>query len=300
MLQHDRNFTPRLSKGDLPNLADSTTLTRMDFQRACELWSAKLSDYDGMLFSKVVEPIHSALFAPIEDDNWRWLARSQRYRNGQTKTIVNDTGFVVLRDDFTDKMYPDVTDTCNALFEREITVHSWLRQMSGLVKQSHLAMWLLGSGGYNTVTQGMIEQLEQTLREQYGYLTDFANEIITKNRSDSQRVHDSTHVSLYTPIPLRRQGVINRATLYIEAITQSAERGRATSYGVLTNELPNYPGDGSTICLTRCRCHWRFNTSTGDDSFYHAFWKLKRRDLKNCVTCLQFAAAYNPFVLWRF
>lgn len=293
----ERNFTPRLSAGELPDLMNFAVLLQADFLSAVELWDARMSGYQGLLAADLIGET-DALYDAIEAADWRYLQNVQRYRNRRTQETINDRKWVNLRDAFTDAMYPDVERICNEMFRREITLHEWLRRMAKTIQQTHTALWMFGSGGYNTLTANVVNDLELTLREQFDYLKAFANEMIVSNRPDRQE--EPTNVALYTPRTLMRQGVINRSTLYIESATKSAEQGRATSYGVLTNALPAYPADGSTECLMRCRCHWRFKTNTGDASYYHAFWRLRALDGKNCQTCLRYAIGFNPFVLWRF
>ena len=292
----DRNFTPRLAQGDLPDLFDYSVVSEGDFQRAGGVWDGQMDDYKGLLFSEFVSD-RVGLYSTIEDGAWRWLERSHRYRNRKTGETVNDPKWVELRDRFTDRQHSPVILVTDEMMDRGITLHEWLRRMAVIIRDTHLAMYMLGAGGYNAIDQTAVITLESTLREQLDYLRSFAGEILRQNRG---RVRQ--HISLYTPNVLRRAGVINRSVLYIESATASAERGRATTYGRLPDELPHYPGDGSTICLTRCRCHWRFNVnpSGGGGSVIHAFWRLRARDGRNCQTCLTYARLYNPFRLQTF
>ena len=85
--------------------------------------------------------------------------------------------------------------------DREITLHEWLRRMAVIIRDTHLAMYMLGAGGYNAIDQTAVITLESTLREQFDYLRSFAGEILSLNRG---RVRQ--HVSLYTPEPIRRAG----------------------------------------------------------------------------------------------
>ena len=172
------------------------------------------------------------------------------------------------------------------------------------MRDTHLALWMFGSGGYNTMDSTSLVVLVDTLRVQFDYLTSFGQAILQGNRPEAPSGvfpfgKQRQHISLYTPRSLQRQGVINRSTLYVESGTASGERGKVVSYRRFTDELPQYPGDGSQICRTRCRCHWRFNFNTSDASFYHAFWRLNAR-AKHCTTCLGNVVRWNPITILRF
>lgn len=288
----ERNFTPRLGQGELPDLHTYYDLKSKHFRRAGELWNSRISAYDNLLFASVLGETES-LIDLIEKGDWRWLQRSRRYRNRQTKEVIGYDKYLDLRDEFTDALYPDVEIICTALIERDITVHEWVRRMAALIQQGHLAIWQFGSGGYNTIDNTAVVILQRTLRQQYDFLRSFGEDIIERNRSERQ---------VEPRRVITEQGLYTRATMYIESITQSAERARTTTYGFHPDILPHYPGDGSMICLTRCRCHWRFIFPRGQNSFYHAYWTLRggRPDGRNCATCLRYAQIYNPHTVVRF
>ena len=53
---------------------------------------------------------------------------------------------------------------------------------------------------------------------------------------------------------LHEAQIANRSQMYMDSSREAFERGKMRAHGVL--ELPEYPGGGSTPCLTRCRCEW--------------------------------------------
>ena len=299
----ERQFTPRLGSGGLPLLASYAELESPSFQSAIDRWDAVLPEYKRILYARVLGERES-LFDVEVKGKWRFYQRNSTYRHFETKETIRDKDWLQIRDDFTDAMYPDVINTCESMFDREITLHEWLRQMALIVRDTHLALWLFGSGGYNTMDSSSLVVLSETLRVQYDYLTSFGQAILTGNRPEAPSGvfpfgKQRQHISLYTPRSMQRQGVINRSTLYVESGTASGERGKVVSYRRFTDELPEYPGDGNQICRTRCRCHWRFNFNTSDRSFYHAFWRLNAR-AKHCNTCLGNASRWNPITILRF
>ena len=191
------------------------------------------------------------------------------------------------------------------MFERLITLHEWLRRMALIVSDTHLALWLFGSGGYNTMDSTSLVVLADTLRVQYDYLTSFGQAILTGNRPEapsgvvpvSANSDNTSH--FIRPDQCNAKGLSIGQRCMSRAGTASGERGKVVSYRRFTDELPEYPGDGNQICRTRCRCHWRFNFNTSDRSFYHAFWRLNAR-AKHCTSCLGNASQWSPLTVLRF
>ena len=78
----------------------------------------------------------------------------------------------------------------------------------------------------------------------------------------------------------------------------SMERGMVSTQGVNPSDLPAMPRDGSTQCLSRCRCDWVFVPI--DDDLAEAWWtRLSKApgwyiaDL--CPDCLGRAANWTPW-----
>ena len=295
-MPQSKDFTPRLGQGELPDLAEYLLLEADDFQQGCALWDARMpSEYENLLYARVVgERDH--LFDPVERGDWRFLSSVQRFRNSETGLSINAPKFVKVRDDFTDALHPDAESVCNEMINREITLHAWVERMGRLIQQAHLSLYMLGSGGYNTVDSVGVEVLQRTLDNQFGLLRNYAQRILHRNVSPEEQRDFIERARILS------RGVINRGVMFIEAATQSGERGRMVSYGFHPDILPHYPGDGSTECLWRCRCHWRLRFIKGQDSYYHAYWRLKgnRPDGRNCQSCLQRSQQYNPYTVIRF
>ena len=144
----ERDFTPRLGHGDLPDLSDYAVVSGAHFQRAMELWDMEMPDYENLLSCELVSD-REGIYTPIVEGDWRWLERSHRYRNRKTGEVVNDGKWVEIRDDFTDAMHRPVIRLTEQMTDREITLHGWLRQMAATIRDTHLAMFMLGCGGYN-------------------------------------------------------------------------------------------------------------------------------------------------------
>ncbi len=57
-------------------------------------------------------------------------------------------------------------------------------------------------------------------------------------------------------------------------------------------KLPAVPGDGSTLCLINCHCHWEIERYSEG---WHAYWRLS--PVENCDTCHCRAKHWNPLTI---
>lgn len=284
----DYEFKPKLGTGDLPEL--TVNLTHLDFQAGASFWDRQIPDYMDLLYAENVGE-KEGLFDSMTKGDWRFLERSQRYRNRKSKEVIYVNKYLELRDRFSDTLHPLAEQIALELSERTITIHQFVRQMADLIQLSHVTMWQLGAGGYNRIDQRAVDQLTTTIEEQYEYLKNYANDILHRNRPD-------TTLS-YQRGPITYRGVRNRNIMFMESATASAERGRMTTYTPFFERLPQYPGDGNQICLTRCRCHWRIIYPRNVVSYLHAYW-IARNDARTCVTCRGNSRRWNPLTVLRF
>lgn len=77
-----------------------------------------------------------------------------------------------------------------------------------------------------------------------------------------------------------------RAAMYAESIKAPYWRGKTKLL-----PLPAMPGDGTSQCLTRCKCAWDVQQLDGDNN-YDARWVLSADE--SCQTCLQRAGDWAP------
>lgn len=80
---------------------------------------------------------------------------------------------------------------------------------------------------------------------------------------------------------------------YVDAARQAYERGNTRSQGVPYGALPAAPGDGTTICVSGCKCTWRIVIFADR---IEAFWGLEA-SAEHCDTCWERASNWNPFVI---
>lgn len=189
--------------------------------------------------------------------------------------IAGKLGFgtlVDLRDEFTEGVLLESDKLISSLMETgKIDIQTWSLQMRELIKNTYRAQYELAIGGRENMTQADYGRLGGILAEQYRYLQGFVDDLASGKLSLTQAMY--------------------RARMYINSSTQAFERARAAGYGI---DLPQYPGDGSTQCLTNCKCEW--DIQFDEETFtFSCYWKLGYAE--HCPDCLDAAQIYSPYVV---
>ncbi len=189
--------------------------------------------------------------------------------------IAEKLGFGVLvdlRDQFSENAMTESDKLISSLMEDgNIGLQTWNLQMRELIKNTYRAQYELAIGGRENMTQADYGRLGGILQEQYRYLQGFTDDLAAGKLSPGQAMY--------------------RARMYIDSSTQAFERARAAGFGL---DLPQYPGDGGTQCLTNCKCEWDIQFDEKNWVF-NCTWRLGYAE--HCPDCLENARVYNPYVV---
>lgn len=209
----------------------------------------------------------------MADSPWQYDARPsvRRFRDTRTGRFLAASKAIDIRDGFVERRRADAEALTRQLADQSITVQEWERQMTEAIRQLHTAQYALGRGGLNAMTPADWDAAAALVEEQRRYLRDFARDVAAGNLSEAQ--------------------IAARAKLYYGSSVAAYERGRASAFGVA---LPAYPGDGSTVCKSSCRCYWQLAEK---DDTVEATWK--RSASESCSTCKTRAAAWSPLAIAR-
>lgn len=200
---------------------------------------------------------------------WIWSVAARRYRNPLTGRFIGQTEMLALRDTYTAAQQTNAAGLAQRLIQGDISLGDWQRLMRADVKDSFISQYVLGHGGRGSMTQADWGRLGAMIKEQYRYLDGFAAAIGDGQLTEAQ--------------------IAARAQMYHGSSTQAFERGSVLSMGA--PDLPAYPGDGSTQCLSNCRCHWDVRKTVEG---WDAYWILDS-GAENCPDCLERAATWTPW-----
>lgn len=207
---------------------------------------------------------------------WQYDPNSRRYRNLRTGRYVGPAELERLRNEFADALTRQTDRLAERLFDRSISIQTWVLEMRTLIKDSFIAQYAAAVGGLQNMTAADYGRIGAMLSSQnqgqYWYLQRFAEAIAEGRLSEAQ--------------------IMARAQMYMGASVQAFERGKAASYGL--PKLPAYPGDGTTRCLTNCRCSWQIVESL---TAWQCTWSLGRAE--HCPDCRDRAAIWAPLVILK-
>lgn len=202
---------------------------------------------------------------------WLWNQARQIYkklRGKKTEQIVRPQP--AHRDRYVaEKIRKGVPDRLvEQLFSGEINHQQWTLETRQEIKKSFLAQYMYAHGGRDSMTQADWGRTGAMLKKQYGFLRGFEQDLIDGKLSEAQAKA--------------------RMQMYIKASRQAFEQGKAYARGV--PKLPAYPGDGTTVCLSNCQCHWS-NEETPTE--WLSTWTLGAAE--HCPDCLDRADKWAPY-----
>lgn len=140
----------------------------------------------------------------------------------------------------------------------------WYDEIARQLRRYTLAAYVSGQGDSRDVPRKVVDGY---IRTQLDFLAAFRDEI--KASAEWSNAWNS------------------RAQMYAESIKAPWWSGKTRDW-----PLPAMPGDGTSQCLTRCKCAWRIDELEGDGNA-DAYWIYGATE-GHCQQCIERAAQWNP------
>lgn len=199
---------------------------------------------------------------------WTWDDRSNRYRETATGRFIGISQMYDMRSVYLEAQKTRTDEIARNYLENNISLTDYYDQNKAIIKESYTAMYELGVGGRNMMTQADWGRVGGILREQYRYYDNLVMQV--KNGEISMAQASA------------------RMKMYINSAHEALWRAIGHSLGI---QLPAYPGDGSTQCLVNCQCSW--NIVPVGRGEYDCYWELGPAE--HCDDCKIRAEQWNPF-----
>lgn len=143
---------------------------------------------------------------------------------------------------------------------------AWQAEMERILARYHAAAYMVGQGSAEMAVADLAN-VAGYVGIQFEFLNNFR--LVVQSAEEFQA------------------GWNARAAMYAEAIKAPYWKG---SIKVLP--LPAMPGDGTTQCLTNCKCAWDIVPVDENNGDYDCFWVLS--PVEHCQTCIERARFWNP------
>ena len=198
---------------------------------------------------------------------WYWDDSVKRYRSPVTGRFVGIDEMNALRTEFMETQKLRMVGLTNVYSNGAIDIFTYEKQVKEILRQTYIDNYVMGKGGRNMMTQADWGRIGGMLKEQYGYLNPFMEQIARGELSQAQ--------------------IDARLKMYINSASEAFWRGFASDVPI---DLPAYPGDGSSACLTNCQCQWDIQQVSNG---YDCYWRLGQAE--HCPDCIERAGEWNPY-----
>ena len=206
---------------------------------------------------------------------YRWeptAGASGRYRDERGRFVASST---VRRE--LDR-YLDAADPAKALAEalrgRQVSLADWEVGMRRVVKNTHLNAIALERGGWANMTPADYGRAGQIIREQYGYLKNFAGDITSgKQRLDgtlgvrAKLYTQAGRNSYYRSKAANMSGKVTHQ-MSVRSARDSCWQCRDLDRKVFRIDDTSFPLPGRRVCNHNCQCHIAYLTLGSDGESY--------------------------------
>ena len=202
---------------------------------------------------------------------WYWDDSVDQYRDPVTGRFIGVAQMQDLREMFMDQQKAIMGDYTRAFMNDEITLTQYYNQVVANLKTTYIDLYAMGAGGRNNMSARDWGRIGAMMKEQYKYLRPLFELIEQGKISPAQAAA--------------------RLSMYINSANEALWKALTRDLGF---DLPAYPGDGSTECLTNCKCEWDIVELPGIG--YDCYWVVEH-EAENCDDCIGRGVDWKP---WRY
>lgn len=112
-----------------------------------------------------------------EITRWVWETTTRRYRNLTTGRFVGSAEIVNLVNGIVDRTDSPVSALNTMLADKRLNAADWKTGFARQIKNAYIQQAELAAGGRSQMTPQLWGMVGGTVREQYGYLDDFARQV---------------------------------------------------------------------------------------------------------------------------
>lgn len=196
--------------------------------------------------------------SPILTSAYNYDNRAQRWRDSASGKFLSNQSVTDEMFRHSDATHSSLESLTRSLYAGDINLSQWQIAVASELKDAHLAQAMFAVGGRANMGFAEFGRVGQTLREQYAFLNNFANDIAAGRVSLAQALNrvdmygDASKQSYWAEYAERSDGLMNYVLHPAEHCPDCLERVAGNPYK--RENLRGYPGDGSTRCGPRDMC----------------------------------------------
>lgn len=172
--------------------------------------------------------------------DWTFDTTLARYRDRNTGRFLSERDALQLTQRSIEAAGKDLDDLVVQLDQGLLDLATWQRQAAALIKSVHLAQFILGRGGIANVVPADFLTVARTLRQEYGFLERFGQDLAANRLSAAQ--------------------ARARARLYLNKARLSYWQGReqAVNRGPMPSEMRRFlaPVEHCAECVAYAAAGW--------------------------------------------
>jgi len=207
---------------------------------------------------------------------WVWDRRVNQYRNTETGRFLSRADADRMAEGSIDASVEIVQGWGDQVDDGTLSAARFRRNMRDEIKSEYIRQYIAARGGREMMTPADWGSVGGSIAEQFRWLDRFVAQIEAGEVTGGQ--------------------IRMRAAMYVRSSNEARSRAYARSVG-LGPELPAYPGDGTSDCLTNCNCSWDiipvYNAEGDQVIYWECYWRLGGSE-EHCATCLQRAGDWSP------
>jgi hypothetical protein len=194
---------------------------------------------------------------PILDTLYRWSNRLRQWISVETLRPVAVN--LVIREVHQQQSNPQnlLRNLTTQLYSGSITIGQWQIASAQMLKDAHLAEAMFAVGGKANLNAATLARLRDTLRKEFGFLDQFAKDIVSGDVSEGQAL---ARINQYANAV--QQSYWHEYKLLSEVIYWNLNPAEhcadcldlAGRSPYQPQDLSQVPGDGNTTCRGNCKC----------------------------------------------
>lgn len=190
--------------------------------------------------------------------SYQYNNNANRWTNPVTGRFVAESEVVAEMRTHQTATYTALDNLTSDLYARNINLAQWQVAVAQELKDAHLAQAMFGAGGRANMSPTEWGRVGGTLANEYGFLTNFANDIANGTVSEAKALArikqygNATQQSYWREYASQSENLLYWLLASVRNCPDCIDLALNSPY--TTDSIPTYPSAGVTRCHGNCKC----------------------------------------------